>query len=154
MSLFLVFEVAVGQGGNPYIEENVNGTSWLNLDVLLFYNSVTTTTIGYGANFYPRNTSGQIYLIIFSWFTLANTFYLISAISNFVKQRATHRWEIRQKDLMITTGLGELEGLLDELHSPEYSQYTINEITGSVKDELKSSTLKSMKSMTGMKNVN
>jgi len=114
MTLFLLFEVSVGQQGNVYIDGDVNGTSWLELDVLLFYNSVTTTTIGYGANFYPRNASGRVYLIVFSWIALANTAFLIIAISDFVKERAAKRWQINRKDLMITTGLDELESLLDE----------------------------------------
>ena len=112
LTLFLAFECAWGQQGNMFIEGDENGTSWLNFDILLFYNSVTTTTIGYGANFYPRTFEGRIYLIIFSWVALANTFFLIDAITGYVKARAQMRWEVRQKDLMLTTGLAELEGLL------------------------------------------
>ena len=112
LALFLLFECAAGQEGNFFIEGDMNGTSWASLDVLLFYNSVTTTTIGYGANFYPRTSMGQLYMVIFSWFALGNTFFLIDAITEFVKNRAVQRWEIRAKDLMLTTGLSELEDLL------------------------------------------
>ena len=55
---------------------------------------------------------GQLYIVMFAWFALGNTFFLIDAITGFVKQRAIDRWQIRAKDLMLTTGLSELERLL------------------------------------------
>ena len=55
---------------------------------------------------------GQLCMVIFSWFALGNTFFLIDAITEFVKSRAVARWEVRAKDLMLTTGLSELESLL------------------------------------------
>ena len=112
LTLFVTFECVWGQGGNVMIDGMQMGTSWLNADILLFYNSVTTTTIGYGANFYPRTNQGRIYLIIFSWIAMANTFFLIDAITQYVKKRAQMRWAIHQKSLMLTTGLAELQGLL------------------------------------------
>merc|ERR1711924_503212 len=105
LGLFLLFECVGGQEGNFYVEGDTNGTNWARFDVLLFFNSVTTTTIGYGANFYPRTTLGQLYIVIFAWFALGNTFFLIDAITGFVKQRAIDRWHVRAKDLMLTTGL-------------------------------------------------
>ena len=112
LGLFLLFECVGGQEGNFYIEGDTDGTNWARFDVLLFFNSVTTTTIGYGANFYPRTAMGQLYIVMFAWFALGNTFFLIDAITGFVKQRAIDRWQIRAKDLMLTTGLSELERLL------------------------------------------
>jgi len=111
--LFIVFEVAVGKSGDFLIDGDINGTKWSDLDVLLFFNTVTTTTVGYGANYYPRTDAGRMYLVFFSWVALANTFFLVEAITLFVKQQSQERWELRQKDLMATTGLTELTSLLD-----------------------------------------
>ena len=63
VALFFVFEVAIGQSGNTYVDMDQNQTQWT-LDVLLFFNSVTSMTIGFGANFYPRNEAGRGFLII------------------------------------------------------------------------------------------
>ena len=122
LSLFLLFEVTIGQNGNVFVNQDQDNGSWYEMNILLFFNAVTTTTIGYGANYYPRTQSGRDYLVVFAWFSLSNTFFLIDAINDFVQERSQTRWKARQKDLMLTSGLSELEGLLSlaEKKLPEH----------------------------------
>jgi len=122
LTLFLIFECVIGQNGNFHIESNAENPSWTDIDVLLFFNAVTTTTIGYGANFYPRTEDGRRYLMFFAWLSLSNTFMLLDAINDFVLERTRARWKARQRDTLLTSGLSELEGLLRdaEVTHPEF----------------------------------
>ena len=122
LTLFLIFECVIGQNGNFHIESNAENPSWTDIDVLLFFNAVTTTTIGYGANFYPRTEDGRRYLMFFAWLSLSNTFMLLDAINDFVLERTRARWKARQRDTLLTSGLSELEGLLRDAETthPEF----------------------------------
>jgi hypothetical protein len=122
LTLFLVFETIIGQNGNMHVEGNLENPKWTDIDVLLFFNAVTTTTIGYGANYYPRTEDGRRYLMFFAWLSLSNTFMLIDAINDFVQERTNSRWKARQRNALLTSGLSELEGLLRkaEITNPEF----------------------------------
>lgn len=109
---FLISEVGIGQSGEQWVGGNVNGTKWTDVSVLPFFQVVTMTTIGYGANFYPQTNAGRNFTIFYGWLSLANMAMLIEAISSFVSQRAKERWVRYQADVRKFTGLDELEEML------------------------------------------
>lgn len=109
---FLLSEVGIGQSGDFTVGGD-NSTTW-SPDVMLFYNIVTVTSIGYGANFYPRTAAGRQWILIYSWIALANMALVIDAVSNFVKARSDKRRSLVQQAMAEKTGLDELMSLLEE----------------------------------------
>jgi len=116
--LFLVFEVVVGQEGNFHVGGGDNGPTW-SFDVMLFYNIVTVTSIGYGAQFYPQTAAGRSWILLYSWVALANMALVIDAVSTFVSKRAEERRSLVRKDMAERTGLDELMGLLGNVEEVE-----------------------------------
>jgi hypothetical protein len=109
---FLISEVSIGQSGEQWVGGVVNGTKWTDASVLPFFQTVTMTTIGYGAQFFPQTDSGRNFTIFYGWLSLANMAMVIEAISSFVSQRAKERWVRHQADVRKYTGLDELEEML------------------------------------------
>ena len=79
---------------------------------MAFFNVVTMTTIGYGANFYPRTPRGRSWVTFFCFVSLANMAMLIEAVTTYVAEASAKRHEARRQETIRCTGLDELETLL------------------------------------------
>ena len=88
LALFLLFECVAGQESNFYIEQDVNGTSWLSLDC------------GVGLLCINNGPAYIAFCLVRAWQHL----FLIDAITDFVKSRSINRWKIHE-DLMLDWSL-------------------------------------------------
>ncbi len=111
---FWIFEVVVGQDGEPWVggDANATGIRWDDEGVNLFFQTVTTTTVGFGATFYPRSPSGRSYTLLYGWLALANMAMVVDAVSGFVSARGRARFAARRRDFETLTGMDELERLM------------------------------------------
>ena len=114
-SLFKIYIKNVGQEGNVHVGGGDNGPTW-SFDVMLFYNIVTVTSIGYGAQFYPQTAAGRSWILLYSWVALANMALVIDAVSTFVSRRAEERRSLVRKDMAERIGWDELMGFLGNIY--------------------------------------